>query len=91
MDDSILTNYLFAIFYNVGIFTLPPLIVATVVAFVVGLFQAVTQIQEQTLPQTIKIFVIGFILLMAGPMLASPLYSTSQDLFTNFYKDDLGQ
>ena len=91
MNDSILTSYLFSVFYNVGIFVVPPLLVATVVAFVVGLFQAVTQIQEQTLPQTIKIFVIGFVLLAAGPMLVGPLYSTSEDLFTNFYKDDLGQ
>ena len=58
--------------------------------YVISLFQAVTQIQEQTLPQTIKIFVIALVLLTSGTMLAAPLYSLSEDIFTNFYKDDVG-
>lgn len=90
MDNSIMTSYLFTMFYNVAIFTVPPLLIATVVAFIVGLLQAVTQIQEQTLPQTIKIFVIGIVLLMSGSMLAAPLYAVSDELFSNFYKQDLG-
>ena len=62
----------------------------SIVAFVIGLLQAVTQIQEQTLPQTIKIFVIALVLLSSGTMLAAPLYSLSEDIFTNFYKEDIG-
>lgn len=91
MSDSTMTSFLFSIFYNIAIFTVPPLLIATIVAFVIGLFQAVTQIQEQTLPQTIKIFVIGFILIAAGPLLIGPLYATSEELFTNFYKEDAGR
>ena len=90
MNDSVMTSYLFSMFYNVAIFVGPPLLVATIVAFLIGLLQAVTQIQEQTLPQTIKIFVIALVLLTSGTMLAGPLYALSDDIFTNFYKDDIG-
>lgn len=88
MDDGVMTSYLFSMFYNVAIFVGPPLLIATIVAFIVGLLQAVTQIQEQTLPQTIKIFVIGIVLMMSGTLLAGPLYALSDDIFTNFYKQD---
>lgn len=90
MNDAVMTSYLFSMFYNVAIFTGPPLLIATIVAFIVGLLQAVTQIQEQTLPQTIKIFVIALVLLSSGTMLAGPLYSLSDDIFSNFYKEDMG-
>jgi type III secretion protein S len=66
------------------IFAAPPLILATVVAFLVGLFQAVTQIQEQTLPQTIKIVVIVLTLMYFGGVLALPLYQTTSELFNTF-------
>lgn len=49
------------------ILSLPPVIVATVVGLVIGLFQTVTQIQEQTLPFGIKLVaVILCIFLMSG-------------------------
>ena len=37
------------------ILSLPPVIVATLVGLLIGLFQTVTQIQEQTLPFGIKL------------------------------------
>ena len=44
-----------------------PVAVATVVGLVVGLFQTVTQIQEQTLPFGIKLIAVIFCLyLLAG-------------------------
>lgn len=53
-----------------------PVAVATVVGLVVGLFQTVTQIQEQTLPFGIKLIaVILCIYLLAG---------WSGELMTNF-------
>lgn len=49
------------------ILSIPPVIVATVVGLVVGLFQTVTQIQEQTLPFGIKLVaVILCIYLLSG-------------------------
>ena len=84
MSESVLVNYLYETLYNVAIFSLPPLVLATAVAFLIGLFQAVTQIQEQTLPQTVKIFVIGFVILSFGASLVSPLFNMSDRIFSTF-------
>ncbi|MCD6027536.1 MAG: type secretion system protein SpaQ [Solimicrobium sp.] len=47
--------------------SMPPVIVATVVGLLIGLFQTVTQIQEQTLPFGIKLVsVILCIYLLSG-------------------------
>lgn len=86
MDDAQLVNALYSIFYYSAVFLVPPLLLATIVAFLMGLFQAITQIQEQTLPQTVKIFVICLVLIFFGGVLSSPLYTASNELFSNFYK-----
>jgi len=86
MSEADLTSALYNVFYYSAVFLTPPLVIATIVAFLVGLLQAVTQIQEQTLPQTIKIFVIGLVLLMFGGILGAPLYSVSDELFSRFHE-----
>ena len=48
----------------------PALLVAIVVGFGVGLVQALTQIQDQTLPQAIKLVAVMLVLLVLGPLLA---------------------
>ena len=86
MEEAQLVSSLYAIFYYAAVFLVPPLLIATIVAFLVGLFQAVTQIQEQTLPQTIKIFVIGIVLIGFGGLLTAPLYSASDEIFSRFHE-----
>lgn len=86
MSEAQLVSALYNIFYYSAIFLLPPLLIATGVAFLVGLLQAITQIQEQTLPQTIKILVIGFTLIAFGGVLTAPLYSASDELFSRFHE-----
>ena len=51
----------------------PPLIVAALIGFIVALFQGVTQIQDQSLPITLKILVVGAVFLFFGSVLASPV------------------
>lgn len=49
------------------ILSMPPVVVATIVGLLIGLFQTVTQIQEQTLPFGIKLVaVILCVYLMSG-------------------------
>jgi len=86
MDEAHLISSLYNIFYYSAVVLVPPLLLATIIAFMVGLFQAVTQIQEQTLPQTIKIMVIGFMLIVFGSTLTAPLYSASDEIFSRFYE-----
>ena len=86
MNEAQLIGSLYNIFYYSAIFLLPPLLIGTVVAFLIGLLQAITQIQEQTLPQTIKILVIGFVLIIFGSTLTAPLYTASDEIFSTFHK-----
>ena len=51
----------------------PPLLIAAVVGLTVGLLQAVTQIQDQSLPQVFKIIAILVALIFTGAMLVAPL------------------
>jgi type III secretion protein S len=85
MQQSTLTSALFDILWNSALVVGPPLIVATIIAFVIGLAQAVTQTQEQTLPQTVKIVVIALMLLVFGSALVAPLYTSSLKIFSSFY------
>ncbi|TKT69259.1 flagellar biosynthetic protein FliQ [Aquamicrobium sp. LC103] len=52
------------------LFTSAPVIVAAlVVGLLVGFGQALTQIQDQTLPQSIKLVVVLLVILFFGPLL----------------------
>ena len=64
--------------------TLPPLFGALIVGISIGLFQAVTQIQDQTLPQIFKILTVFGILVVMAPVLIAPLISLTERVFTDF-------
>ena len=64
--------------------SLPALAVATIVGFVVGLLQAVTQIQDQTLPQSIKLVAVLVTLMFAGAWMAGPLVEQARQIFDAF-------
>jgi flagellar biosynthetic protein FliQ len=59
----------------------PPLIASMVVGFVVGLFQAATQIQDQTLAFVPKLVVVLIVLVAMGPVLGSSLVRFTQAMF----------
>ena len=56
----------------------PPLIASMVTGFVVGLFQAATQIQDQTLAFVPKLVVVLIVLIAMGPVLGSSLVRFTQ-------------
>ena len=85
MNSGTLTSALYAILQDAALMVSVPLIAAMIVGFVIGLFQAVTQLQEQTLPQSMKLFVVALILIFFGGALAAPLYATTRSLFDTFY------
>ncbi|MCL4156981.1 UNVERIFIED_CONTAM: hypothetical protein GTU68_036895 [Idotea baltica] len=62
----------------------PPLIVAAVVGFVVALFQGVTQIQDQSLPLTLKILAVAAVFLIFGAALAKPVLVLADEAFRVF-------
>jgi len=59
----------------------PMLLVGLVVGLVVSLFQAVTQIQEQTLTFIPKIVGIAIIIVVLGPWMLQQITSYTADLY----------
>lgn len=60
----------------------PILIAALAVGLVVSIFQAVTQVNEATLTFVPKMVVMFLVLLVAGPWMASQLFSFTVRLLT---------
>ena len=63
-----------------------PLAVATLVGLIVSFFQAITQIQDQTLAQTAKIVAIGLTFMILGGTLVAPLLESTSLLFDTFWQ-----
>jgi flagellar biosynthesis protein FliQ len=61
---------------------LPLLIVGLVVGLAVSVFQAVTQIQEQTLSFIPKILALAGVLIVLGPWMLNQLLSYTTDLWS---------
>jgi len=68
---------LWLIFY----LSMPPIIAASVVGLLVSLFQALTQIQEQTLPFAFKLIAIIFVLLFTARWQGSQILIYTNNLF----------
>jgi flagellar biosynthetic protein FliQ len=60
---------------------LPLLLVGLVLGLVVSVFQAVTQIQEQTLTFIPKIIGLAVVLVVAGPWMLGEIVSWTQELY----------
>ena len=61
---------------------MPLLLAGLVVGLVVSVFQAVTQIQEQTLAFIPKILAIAGVLIVGGPWMLNQLLSYTTDLWS---------
>ena len=75
---SILVGFLTDAMYLAGI----PLLVATIVGLVIAIFQAMTQIQDQNLSQTVKIVAIVLVFMIAGTNLVIPLILRTESAFS---------
>ncbi len=64
--------------------SMPPIIVATVAGLIVSIFQALTQIQEQTLPFAVKLIAIVISLTFVIPWAGSQLYEYAHQIFVQF-------
>ena len=84
MGHAALIGQLQSMLGIVLVMALPPLLGAMAVGLVVGILQAVTQIQDQSLPVAFKLLVVLVILVLAGPLLGVPLVRQSTTLFDGF-------
>jgi flagellar biosynthetic protein FliQ len=62
---------------------MPLLLVGLAVGLLVSIFQAVTQIQEQTLTFIPKIVAMGVVLVVAGPWMLSEVITYTQQLYSS--------
>ena len=62
---------------------MPLLLVGLVIGLVISVFQAVTQIQEQTLTFIPKIVGMGVVLVVAGPWMLSEVVTYTEQLYTS--------
>ncbi|OHV89891.1 EscS/YscS/HrcS family type III secretion system export apparatus protein [Mesorhizobium sp. ORS 3428] len=66
------------------IWVLPPLIAAVVVGLGIGIIQAATQIQDETLHLTVKLLVVVAIIALFAPVLSAPLIEQADYVFSQF-------
>ena len=62
----------------------PPVIISLLVGFIIALFQATTQIQEQTLTFAPKVVIVFGVLALTGPWIGSQLMRFTFHVFDRF-------
>ncbi|MCP3163873.1 flagellar biosynthesis protein FliQ [Myxococcus qinghaiensis] len=62
----------------------PPVLMSLIVGFIISLFQATTQIQEQTLTFAPKVIIVFGVLAMTGPWIGSQLVRFTFHVFDRF-------
>lgn len=66
------------------ILSAPPILISLFFGLIVAIFQAATQIQEQTLSFTIKLVAVTLTLMILGGWLGAQIMSFSYHIFTRF-------
>lgn len=64
----------------------PPILISMVLGLLVAIFQAATQIQEQTLSFTVKLIAVIVTLILMGGWLGGQILQFSNTILTNFPK-----
>jgi type III secretion protein S len=64
----------------------PPILISTMLGLTVAIFQAATQIQEQTLSFMVKLFAVIIVLMVMGGWLSAQIMQFTNNIFTNFPK-----
>jgi type III secretion HrpO family protein len=62
----------------------PPILISTMLGLFVAIFQAATQIQEQTLSTMVKLFAVILTLLFMGGWLSAQIVQFTNNILTNF-------
>lgn len=83
IQDTVLTQMSSAL-VTVLIVSTPALAAAIIVGVGVGLLQALTQIQDPTLPQGVKLVVVLLVIILLGPLMAFQVATLAQRLLEQF-------
>lgn len=63
----------------------PPVIISMILGLIVAIFQAATQIQEQTLSFVVKLIAVVLTLIIMGSWLGELITQYASNIFNNFY------
>lgn len=66
------------------ILSAPPILISMFFGIIVAIFQAATQIQEQTLSFTVKLVAVTLTLMLMGGWLGAQIMQFATDIFVNF-------
>lgn len=72
------------------ILSAPPILISLFFGIIVAIFQAATQIQEQTLSFTIKLVAVTLTLMILGGWLGAQIMSFAFNIFTRFPQWSIG-
>jgi len=64
----------------------PPIIISTILGLIVAIFQAATQIQEQTLSFTVKLFAVIFTIIFLGGWLGAQVLQYTNTIMSSIGK-----
>ena len=81
MDISSITDIMQATFVVIIKLAAPILLVSLVIGLIISIFQAATQIHEQTLTFVPKLVAIGIILMVMGPWMIEVLSDNTKYIF----------
>ncbi|MGZ2402797.1 EscS/YscS/HrcS family type III secretion system export apparatus protein [Rhizobium ruizarguesonis] len=84
MHEASIVTHMSQSFVVFMIWVLPPLIAAVVVGLGVGIFQAATQIQNDSLPLAVKLLVVVTVLGLFSSVLSAPLIEYTDKIFAEF-------
>lgn len=84
MDKTLIVSLMNQALMTVLIISAPALLIAIVIGLGVGLLQALTQIQDQTLPQAVKLVAVLLSLIFGTPLLAGQVSELTNQLLTGF-------
>ncbi len=84
MDPSVIELIRQSMFL-VLMLSLPPIFVASIVGLMFSLFQAITQLQEQTLSFGIKLIAVSITLFLSAGWMTGQILQIAQTIFEKFY------
>ena len=82
MPDDVLIEVLRKMLWVSVLLSAPVLLATMVIGLIIGILQAVTSIQEQTLSFVPKLAAIGLVLVLLGSWMTRVLVDYSAELFT---------
>ncbi len=83
MNDSYIIEVFREAIYQILLLSAPMLLAALIVGLVISVFQATTQIQEQTLAFVPKVLAIFMVLIILGPWLMNSIVEFTLGIYSN--------